>query len=519
MASPGESHKRKIDERPNESVNNGEVKKLKVSEKNAATVGSENMAKPKPGIDPSILEKAKKAVQIQKDLKEKLERLKKGGIAVKTSKGSSVRDVNGHKVSTIAADTVAIEPIDGAETTDAKSLRKPSSFIVDRLEPFETAHFDPMLGTKERNRLQRRSRPAFLFLKEGELTRKAEEAERKSRPAILIKGEGQAPSKFSVKNAAVSYGDPNLVPIGKRPAKEEDVPVPDVEWWDSRILVYRKSYENLEVRQDRITNLIEHPVLLDPPIEAAPPPPQPLRLTKAEMKKLRTQRRLAREQEKQELIRQGLLEPPKPKVKISNLMRVLGADAAADPTAIEAEVRRQMAERAAAHEDRNLARMLTPSERKEKKLRKLLGTTSNSELENEPVQVAVYKVGSLKTPQIKFKVEINAKENHLGGIAVNVSGKFGLVLVEGLQKPLRRYEKLMCRRIKWEEDDAQLEDELQSNYCCLVWSGISINPAFDGRFKYFECANEDEGRKLLEEYGIAHYWDTVSAFKAEFYQS
>lgn len=41
------------------------------------------------------------------------------------------------------------------------------------------------------------------------------------------------------------------------------------------------------------------------------------------------QRRVAREKEKQELVRQGLLEPPKPKVKISNLMRVLGAEATA----------------------------------------------------------------------------------------------------------------------------------------------------------------------------------------------
>lgn len=38
---------------------------------------------------------------------------------------------------------------------------------------------------------------------------------------------------------------------------------------------------------------------------------------------------MAREKEKQELIRQGLLEPPQPKVKISNLMRVLGAEATA----------------------------------------------------------------------------------------------------------------------------------------------------------------------------------------------
>jgi hypothetical protein len=36
--------------------------------------------------------------------------------------------------------------------------------------------------------------------------------------------------------------------------------------------------------------------------------------------------------------RQGLLEPPKPKVKISNLMRVLGEQAVMDPTAIEQEV-------------------------------------------------------------------------------------------------------------------------------------------------------------------------------------
>lgn len=44
---------------------------------------------------------------------------------------------------------------------------------------------------------------------------------------------------------------------------------------------------------------------MDPPAEAPPPPPQPLKLTQRELKKLRTQRRLARDKEKQELIRQG----------------------------------------------------------------------------------------------------------------------------------------------------------------------------------------------------------------------
>jgi U4/U6 small nuclear ribonucleoprotein PRP3 len=41
-------------------------------------------------------------------------------------------------------------------------------------------------------------------------------------------------------------------------------------------------------------------------------------------------------------------------VKISNLMRVLTDEAIQDPTAVEREVREQMAERQTAHEDRNL---------------------------------------------------------------------------------------------------------------------------------------------------------------------
>lgn len=60
---------------------------------------------------------------------------------------------------------------------------------------------------------------------------------------------------------------------------------------------------------------------------------------------MRKQRREEREKEKQDLIRQGLLEAPPPKVKLSNMMRVLGTEAVANPTALEAQVRSQMLER------------------------------------------------------------------------------------------------------------------------------------------------------------------------------
>ena len=185
------------------------------------------------------------------------------------------------------------------------------------------------------------------------------------------------------------------------------------EWWDAAMLADGASY-GADVLREKITLYVEHPVPLAPPAgaEAPAPAPQPLKLTKAEQKKLRTQRRVAREQEKQEMIRQGLLEPPKPKVKISNLMRVLTDTAAADPTAIEKEVRAQMAERAEAHEDRNLARALTPAERKEKKLRKMFEETGGGTGETH---VRVYRIESLRNPKHKFRVDINAQENRLTG--------------------------------------------------------------------------------------------------------
>lgn len=85
-----------------------------------------------------------------------------------------------------------------------------------------------------------------------------------------------------------------------------------------------------------------------------------------------------------------------------------------------------MSERQAAHDDRNLARALTPAERRDKKLRKLFegggggamggntagvgGSGSNSTL------AAVYRVESLAHGQHRFKVDVNAKENHMSGM-------------------------------------------------------------------------------------------------------
>lgn len=73
--------------------------------------------------------------------------------------------------------------------------------------------------------------------------------------------------------------------------------------------------------------------------------------------KLRRRKRQEKEKDKQDKIRMGLIAPPPPKVKLSNLARVLGANAAADPSKVEKKVREQMAERLRAHEERNEVRI------------------------------------------------------------------------------------------------------------------------------------------------------------------
>jgi U4/U6 small nuclear ribonucleoprotein PRP3 len=91
------------------------------------------------------------------------------------------------------------------------------------------------------------------------------------------------------------------------------------------------------------------------------------------------------QREQMEKVRLGLEKAPEPKVKMGNLMRVLGNEAIQDPTKMEAHVRQQVAERLRKHQQTNEEQKLTKEERSEKKTRKIMEDTSVM------VHVAVYK--------------------------------------------------------------------------------------------------------------------------------
>ena len=168
-------------------------------------------------------------------------------------------------------------------------------------------------------------------------------------------------------------------------AAEEEAPVPMLEWWDEAFLPEAladggaeraemsaaHTYAALDVGNSSTFGLVQHPVVVRPLFEKAKVKPMAMPLTKRERKKLRRQERAAREKDKQGQIAMGIIAPPEPKLKLSNLMRVLQDQAVANPSSIEAKVRGQMAERLKNHEMGNLARKLTPAERAEKKRRKV----------------------------------------------------------------------------------------------------------------------------------------------------
>ncbi|KXT03168.1 hypothetical protein AC579_4967 [Pseudocercospora musae] len=334
---------------------------------------------------------------------------------------------------------------------------------------------------------------------------------------------------------------------------------PDIEWWDEGLLPEgQNSYENwetpgrnkIETEDSIITALIQRPVLLQAPQDKFLPGPKPLMLTTKEQKKLRRQRRMADMKEEQAKIRLGLIEPPPPKVKKSNMMRVLGEQAVKDPTAVEARVNREIAQRANDHEKANADRALTAEQRAEKLKQQQAGD------EAKGVKVAVFRVDDLSSGKHRYQVDINAKQNGLTGIVI-LNPTMNLVIVEGGSHSITAYKKLMLKRVKWQENTAPPPDnepttftgftdgsindinkgtrgqgskaqewchpldqdgnlkDLSHNQCLLVWEGDEAARVFK-RWGSRACETDGEAKDVLSKTKMENMWTLARNKKPEF---
>lgn len=300
-------------------------------------------------------------------------------------------------------------------------------------------------------------------------------------------------------------------------------PIPDVEWWDE-LLLEEESYDS-KLKENAITNMIHVPILLDPVAEAHVPAPMQMMLTQKERKKIKRIKKQEKQKEEQDKIRLGLIQPPEPKVRLNNLMRVLGNEAISEPSKMEAKVRKQMSERQEKHQEHNEARSLTVEQKRDKKRKKLAEDT------NIEVHVAVFRAGDLTDGKRKFKVEIHAQQFNLTGATV-IYGNCNVVVVEGGPKAIKKFKQLMLNRIKWMPDELEDEPAAEGNEsdgeanpaesnikkvykkCVLVWSGVTHKRVFR-TFKFDVCRAEQEARKIFKDKGVAQYWDMCRNYSEE----
>ncbi|KAL1960849.1 hypothetical protein VTO42DRAFT_5832 [Malbranchea cinnamomea] len=312
---------------------------------------------------------------------------------------------------------------------------------------------------------------------------------------------------------------------------------PAIEWWDEG-LVNGSDYsaiddpKNLKIDtpDSVITIYVQHPVLLDPPQEKNIPPPKPMYLTAKEQAKIRRQRRMANLKEQQAKIRLGLEPAPPPKVKKSNLMRVLGEEAVKDPTAVEARVNREIQERYEKHMAANEERKLT----KEQRLEKLQSKQEKDAAKG--IHVSVYKIDSLANGRHRFKVSKNAEQHALTGICI-MNPRFNLVIVEGGEHSINAYKKLMLNRIDWSENAGpnavregnrevtaswlSAEDEktgelkdLSFNNCTLVWEGEVKARAFRKWLGARICETDAAAKDVLSRAKMENFWTLAKSMKS-----
>lgn len=316
---------------------------------------------------------------------------------------------------------------------------------------------------------------------------------------------------------------------------------PDVEWWDEGLITGTaypdftasgtEAEKALKITTDDtvITRYVQHPVLLTPPQDKLLAIPKPMYMTKEEQRKKRRQDRSEVLKEKQAKVRLGLEPPEPPKIKKSNLMRVLGEQAVKDPTAVEARVNREIAERRTRHEEDNEARKLTKEQRAEK-----LAANQQHDAE-KGILVHAYRIDSLAYGKHRYRVDINAKQNGLTGITI-LHPKFCLVIVEGGARSMQNYQKLMLQRTDWTENGYPTEKEVErkprpasagpdpmaaawlqpqdetgelrdqsGNRCVLLWAGEEKARAFK-KWGSRVCETEGEAQDVLKRAKMENMW-------------
>jgi len=258
-------------------------------------------------------------------------------------------------------------------------------------------------------------------------------------------------------------------------------------------------------------------------------------------------KKIEKQKDLQDKVRFGLMPAPEPRMKLTNIMSVLGEEAVSDPSTAEAKVRKQMKDRKTKHDAHNDARRLTTEQKREKLRRKLLEDTSIQ------TYVALFRCGDLTDSQRRFKVDVTASQYNLTG-CVLLFANCNVLIAEGGPRGIRKLKRLLLHRIKWTQADTENKDASSDEdekagggadsddeehqpkkqqpdgatekqqptigsssnkfgKCCLCWEGVLARRHFK-TFRFENVRSEPLARKFLADKGCPHYWDMAKNFTA-----
>jgi len=385
--------------------------------------------------------------------------------------------------------------ISGAGSRDKRRMKMEFNFVVDN-----------------KYKIEQEKRDA-----EAEKNKKKEETEKQNKLAAAA-AEGAA---LGADGKPLTGGE--LVAMGTKTNKAAPAPIPThLEWWDMNIMG-----ADQKINLKKITQHVEHPVPIKPVLQKAGLVKKAGQIgtqmkemmTPAERKKLRRRNRQDKAAKLRDQVKMGLIKPPPPKIGLANLMRVMGDEQIANPTGVERQVKAQTEQRRKEHEERNSRNQLSVAEKKLRKKQKWDGNTINGPAPSDNPDKApnmthtlVFQLSNLSNKKHLYKIDINAQQFQLTGACIMCAGIGNILVCEGGARSIKRYKKLIMRRIKWEkedDDDDEAEDDedynAKSEHFHLMWGGTTAKRQFN-EWKMHTVKTENEGRSILVNRNCEHFW-------------
>lgn len=408
------------------------------------------------------------------------------------------------KAAQIKAEEIKKEEEDG-ESLKAKVLR--SNAI-----PETSQFYDPRLKEKK-NGPERVKRSFFDFHEQGKFIKQGKQMRHQAHLNVL-----QTKIEAMAKKTGIQQAS-KLATVAHSAVKDNmSLPMDKLNWWDENIVVTEQQDIEIDFPKYKfkdISKLVERPIEKLPPMVNNSFVQIPTFYTKKERKKIRRQRRREELRETQEKIRLGLIPAPEPKVRLANMMQVLGNEAVIDPTKVEARVREQMDNRLKKHFQANEDRKLTKDERRIKKEKKMKEDTSYG------VEVAIYLIKDLNHAATRWKLKENCKQLYMTGVCITTPDH-SILVVEGGPKSQRKYKRLLLNRIKWRELQGEDEPDKSTNdtrvvnskgqeLCKFVWSGCRKDCNFKGDMQILKFQTDVAAKDYFERNNVLDYWHLVQS--------